>query len=225
MPNRAPTGAEINRETLYLDAYGMGVCDLLRDTEVNLGTPINKQAFFNNLIDLMAGDGWLLSGSGFFSAVFVKNGLALKVGFKVTDTAATYAAWCRANQDLPGVPTVYSLTKFSRCFLVLTRRYNPLTPAWLQEDQPDYLPRMSDEYQALQSAINCGKYWGLIRFDTVKTAKLIRDFFSGLASFDLHGQNLMIDDQGNIVITDPVCYGPCSDIGESYSSYSPAYTY
>ncbi|MGX7894963.1 hypothetical protein [Tsuneonella sp. HG222] len=224
-PNRVPTDQEIAHETLYLDAHGMTVSNLLRDNPVDLTTHISKQTVLNPLIDLMADDGWAFMGSGFFAAVFVKGGLALKIGFKVNDTGGMYAAWCRAHQGTPGVPTVYSITKFTGCYVVLTRRYDAIDKAWLNEDDVNCVPSLAEEFDALSDALNRGKNWGIARFDTVKTAIAIRDFFQGIADFDLHESNVMLDHAGDIMITDPISHGPCYTGGGSYYSatgYTPA---
>lgn len=198
--NRVPLTAEIDRELLFLDAYGMTASALADKQPVELSTRIAHQALLPPLIDALAEDGWAYAGAGHFSAVFVKGGLALKLGFKVNDTGAMYAAWCRANQALPGVPIIYAISKFSSCYVVLTRRYDKLGVS--DEDE---------EVSALKYAVNCGKGDRLSPFDTVMTGITIREFFDGVATFDLHKDNLMQDHHGGIVITDPISYGPCSE--------------
>lgn len=218
--NRTPTTQEIAREGLYLDAYGMAAAKLLSDYPVNIREYVSKQDVLNPLIDTMAEDGWAFEGSGFFSAVFIKGGLALKFGFKVNDTGAMYAAWCRANQGKAGVPAIYGITKFSSCYLVLTRRYDKVRSSWLREDSGETIPELRKEFQAIASALNQGKFWGVKRFDTVKTAAAIREFFSDVADFDLHESNVMMDGQGELVITDPISYGTCSGRDTSYYEYT-----
>lgn len=219
-PNRAPTADEIQRETLYLDAYGIKVSDLTNTMPVDPSKWVSRQEVLGPLIDYMAEEGWAYSGSGFFSAVFVKGGLALKIGLKVTDTGAMYAAWCRQNQGLPGVPTVYSITKFTRCYVLLTRRYDPVDREWLDGDHDNYIREMAEEFEALRGAINIGEPHGADRFDTVETGLLIHRFFKGIVDFDMHKGNIMLDDQGELVITDPVSYGPCSATVGGYSYYT-----
>lgn len=219
-PNTIPTSDEIMRETLFLDAYGMMASRLVGQYPVDLNKWINKQDILEPLIDEMAESGWEYAGSGYFSAVFVKGGLAVKLGFKVTDTGAMYAAWCRSHQGLPGVPEVYSLTKFTGCYAVLTRRYEALDKEWLDEGSPDYLPDLAAEFEGIRGAVNRGDNPTASQFDTVRTAGLIREFFEGVVDFDLHAGNVMLDAAGELVITDPVSHGPCSENAGSYYYYS-----
>ncbi|RQW44676.1 hypothetical protein [Novosphingobium sp. LASN5T] len=227
MPNRAPTAKEIERETLSLDAYGMKVSDLLSLYPVRLDASVRKQLILNPLIDAMAEEGWLFAGSGFFSAVFIKGGLALKIGFKVTDTGAMYAAWCRANQGKPGVPLVYSLSKFVGCYVILQRRYDKLETVWLDEEDEHFLRDVADEYGEIKTALNVGGSVFGTRYATVRTAAQIREFFEGIVDWDVHHSNVMMDDSGELIITDPISYGPCSDAddGYSYASNSGYYGY
>lgn len=208
-PNRAPTVSEIEREVLHLDAYGMQASSLLCDLPVDPEKGMAKQDILGPLIDKLAEEGWLYSGAGFFSTVFIKGGLALKLGFKASDTGGMYAAWCRANQNLPGVPQVYSLSKFSGCYVVLMRRYDALDEEWLDDEADDYVPDVDYEYRAIRAAIHCGERTSR-RFDTVTTALAIREFFHGIVDFDLHETNVMLSTEGDMIITDPISYGPCS---------------
>lgn len=219
-PNDIPTSDEIMRETLFLDAYGMMASGLAADHPVNPDKWIKHQTILEALIDGAAEYDWEYAGSGFFSAVFIKGGLALKFGFKAGDTGAMYAAWCRNNAGLPGVPEVYSLTKFTGCYVVLTRRYTELREEWLDPRDGDCIRDLAEEFDCIRGAINRGDRVGIERFDTVKTAHAIRDFFDGVADFDLHRSNVMLDHEGELVITDPISHGPCSGTGEGSYYYS-----
>lgn len=220
-PNNIPTSDEIMRETLFLDAYGITVSRLVNEHPVDLNKWINKQDILAPLIDEMAEHDWEYAGSGFFSAVFIKGGLALKIGFKVNDTGAMYAAWCRSHEGTPGVPKVYSLTKFSGCYVVLTRRYEALDKDKLDPKDPYFIREMAEEFDCIKSAINTGTTYGSDQFDTVQTAVSIREFFDGVVDWDLHAGNVMIDSEnGELVITDPISHGPCSGGTGSYYYYS-----
>lgn len=221
-PNTIPTHDDVIRETLFLDAYGIEASKLVADYPVNLDKFINKQPILDHLIDKMAEHDWEFAGSGFFSAVFIKGGLALKLGFKVSDTGAMYAAWCRSHRGLPGVPEVYSLTKFSGCYVVLTRRYESIDEEWLDPKAPHYIAEMAEEFGCIKGAVNIGERIGVNRFASVRTAVAIREFFEDITDFDLHASNVMIDQQtGELIITDPISHGPCSGgTGSSYYYYS-----
>lgn len=216
--NRIPTVQEIGREILFLDAYGMTAGNLAAQHPVDETVWMRRQPLLNPLIDAMAQEGWEYAGAGFFSVVFVKGGLALKLGFKGSDTGSMYAAWCRANQGLPGVPAVYSLSKFARCYVLLTRRYEALRGEWLDDEDADFIPDLCQEYEAIRGAVNNGSQFDIDRFDTVQTASMIHGFFAGVVDFDLHEANIMLDQSGELIITDPISYGACSHYG--YYTYS-----
>ncbi len=209
-PNCVPSVQEISRESLFIDAYGMTAAALVAAYPIDTSVWIKRQPVLNPLIDAMAADGWVFGGAGFFAAVFIKDGFALKIGFKSEDTGAMYAAWCRANQSRPGVPTIYSISKFKGCYVVLMRRYEALREEWLDDDDEDFIPALYEEFRAISGAVNIGSTFGRSRFDTVSTGLLIHDFFKGVVDFDLYEANVMLDYGGELIITDPISYGTCS---------------
>lgn len=202
----SPSEAEIAREALYLDAYGMEVSPII----VQHRPSTERYVSFNTdmIADLtlkLGQDGWQYAGAGFFSVVFVKDGFALKIGVKMDDTGAMYAAWCRANQDLPGVPRIYGITKFTGCYLVLMKRYQPVTSKMLTMRGPT--THIAHAFEEAGQAIR-GR-----RTDSddgiTGTARKIGEFFKGVADIDLHGENVMLDGT-QLVLTDPLSFGPCS---------------
>ncbi len=211
----SPTPAEIERETLFLDAYGMEVSPIVQEHP----TPEYDEpsdALIEGLSGVLAQDGWSFAGAGHFAMVFVKDGFALKIGVKPEDTGAMYAAWCRANQDLPGVPRIYGITKFTGCYLVLMKRYEEAKPHLIDADE--HSPEMFAEFSAAQRALRGMPYdddWAL-----AQTAHKIRTFFKGVADPDLHRGNVMFDEDGNLIITDPISFGPCSGTGRGGVSYA-----
>lgn len=225
--NRTPTDAEIYAEVAYLDAIGIMVSGLVEGEPIIPDRYIDRQPVLGPIIDQMAERGWAYVGAGYFSAAFVKGGLAVKIGLKPNDTGSMYAAWCRAHQGEPGVPVVYAVSKFSRCYVLLTRRYEKLDRHWVSDDDhPDYVPELAEEFQAIRAVMQVGADEDANRFDTVTTAKAIRDFFHGVVDFDLHTGNVMMDDQGELVITDPISFGACSASYErSYCSVSDGSCY
>lgn len=152
--------------------------------------------------------GFQFLGSGFFSAAFshpMIPGRVIKVGFKKEDSGAAYAAFCRANQGRMGIPNVYDIQRHSACYTVVL----------------DHLKAFNDQTAELMDANNVVKTVILDR-DTdhdyyvepyddyttalADTAGAIRKFFYGVASFDMHNGNVMINNAGQLVITDPVSY-------------------
>lgn len=204
---------QVEGALLHMEYYGGAVCNLLHDEPVGKGY-INVQPVLNSLIDFFASEGWLLSGTGYFSAVFIRGDLALKVGLKKEDTGATYAAWCRAHQGYEGVPVIHRIEKFKNCYLVMTNRYHsvadrPLSKQMVTERR--HLRKVLEQGEAPQTDVYAAR-----------TAAMIRQFFDGIATFDLNTGNLMVDRRGEFVITDPVSYDHANGNG-SYC-YTPEIT-
>ncbi|QDF45983.1 protein kinase [Vibrio phage vB_VpaP_MGD2] len=162
--------------------------------------------------------GYVKLGSGFFSQAWthpdIKN-YAIKLGFKKEDSGAAYAAFCRDNQDLEGIPTIYGLERFSSCYVVLMDKlvaYDKLVRIFKakrayhrEADKPelDY-PSFMKQFDKLGDIFYCnGNDESLAIY---RTAIRVRDFFKGIAKFDLHEGNVMVDKFGHLVITDPVSF-------------------
>lgn len=66
--------------------------------------------------------GYIKLGSGFFSQAWSHpeiNKYAIKLGFKKEDSGAAYAAFCRDNQEMAGIPVIYGLDRSRSCYVVL----------------------------------------------------------------------------------------------------------
>lgn len=147
-------------------------------------------------------------GNGHFSAAYchpLLPGKVIKVGFKKEDSGAAYAAFCRMNQGREGIPTVYDIQRHTGCYTVVLDHLMPLSQ-WC-EGETD---KVSDHFHAARGII---EYNDTEWADThpiseafIQTCKDIRTFFMGIASFDCHSGNMMKDNNGNLVITDPVSF-------------------
>ncbi len=153
-------------------------------------------------------NGFEFLGNGYFAAAFSHANLpgkAIKVGYKKEDSGAAYTAWCRANQGRAGVPVIHDVARHSGCYTVVLDR--------LEEIEADVCHEMR-AYTIVSEIINCGPSLEYCKslarnqyeLDLVETAADIREFFYGIASFDLHSGNVMLDSKGNLVITDPVSF-------------------
>ncbi|AGZ17777.1 kinase [Vibrio phage phi-A318] len=162
--------------------------------------------------------GYVKLGSGFFSQAWthpeIKN-YAIKLGFKKEDSGAAYAAFCRDNQDLEGIPTIYGLERFSSCYVVLMDKlvaYDKLTRIF--KTKREYYraagktaleyPAFMKQFGKLEEIFYCNDNDESLPI--YKTAIRVRDFFRGIAKFDLHSGNVMVDKFGHLVITDPVSF-------------------
>ena len=164
--------------------------------------------------------GYIKLGSGYFSQAWthpeIKN-YAIKLGFKKEDSGAAYAAYCRANQGKAGIPVIHGIERTRACYVVLMDKL--ISFELVQKALPLYdpiydTPRVVREYGVLKDLFECGLeecYYDGIDFDNLseleKTAIGIYEHFHGIAYFDMHEGNVMLDKFGRLVITDPVSFG------------------
>ncbi|APU00151.1 kinase [Vibrio phage Vp670] len=162
--------------------------------------------------------GYVKLGSGFFSQAWTHPEIkkyAIKLGFKKEDSGAAYAAFCRDNQDLEGIPTIYGLERFSSCYVVLmdklvaydklVRIYNAKRRYHAEADKPAIEePSFMKQFFKLGDIFYCNDNNDSLGI--YRTAIRVRDFFRGIAKFDLHEGNVMVDKFGHLVITDPVSF-------------------
>lgn len=151
--------------------------------------------------------GFTLLGCGYFSAVFQHKsnpGLAFKFGFKKEDSGAAYAAWCRANKGRAAVPNVHMITRRSAGYVVVMDKYEPYWSA--PTSRP--VARELDDFKSVIYRRHEGRHEHLTpaQYATVMD---IRNFFEGMARFDLHSDNVMYDPRTDqLIITDPVSFKP-----------------
>ncbi|USN16823.1 putative kinase [Brevundimonas phage vB_BpoS-Babayka] len=144
-----------------------------------------NQPWMQEVKNFMLSKGWKYAGGGYFSVVFTKGELAIKLGTKAEDSGAAYAAWARDNQGLAGVPVIHHIERYGR------QSYTVLMPR--------YAEVKNDETARAVSGGRMG--------EVSKTYKKIAAFFKGVAHMDLHGDNIMRDPvTGTIIITDPVSF-------------------
>lgn len=164
--------------------------------------------YWQTLAVRMRDVGFVLLGNGYFSAAYehaLLPGKVIKVGFKKEDSGAAYAAFCRMNQGREGIPTVYDIQRHAGCYTVVLDYLTPLN---------DWCCGESDEirhhFHAAREIIeeDCFDTAGRhpISDGFIETCKDIRKFFLGIASFDCHSGNMMKDQMGRLIITDPVSF-------------------
>lgn len=164
--------------------------------------------YWQTLAERMRDVGFIKLGNGHFSAAYehaLLPGKVIKVGFKKEDSGAAYAAFCRMNQGREGIPTVYDVQRHAGCYTVVLDYLNPLN-YWCDGESD----KVRHHFKAAREIIeeDC--------FDTaeeypisdgfIETCKDIRKFFLGIASFDCHSGNMMKDQMGRLIITDPVSF-------------------
>lgn len=179
-------------------------------------TELNKclevQDWWTTLKCLTADAGFKMLGNGHFSAAYSHPLLpnrVIKVGFKKEDSGAAYTAFCRMYQGRAGIPNVYDVQRHAGCYTVVLDALN---------DCESYGNEVHDKYAEIASNIIDYKsdvHDMLTGWDGefVETCKLIRKFFEGIASFDMHSGNIMFSDDGTPFITDPVSFSQKKDGG------------
>ena len=173
-------------------------------------TALERMDYWQTLAEVLKDCGFERLGNGHFSAAYKHEllpGKVIKVGFKKEDSGAAYVAFCRMHQGRAGIPTVHDVQRHAGCYTVVLDE--------LQEYHTSDADGIDDQYYCVQYAIDAGySKESLLTEDAARTkytaliesAIEIRKFFQGIASFDIHSGNVMVDSKGNLVITDPVSF-------------------
>lgn len=182
-------------------------------TELNRA--LENQDWWTTLKCLTTDAGFKMLGNGHFSAAYSHPLLpnrVIKVGFKKEDSGAAYTAFCRMYQGRAGIPNVYDIQRHAGCYTVVLdalndcERFNNDEHYKYAEIASDIIDCKSDKHDVLTG-------WD---GEFVETCKLIRKFFEGIASFDMHNGNIMFSDDDTPFITDPVSFSQKKD-GGSFS--------
>lgn len=168
--------------------------------------------------------GFTFLGAGYFSAAFTHSSCifsAIKVGFKREDSGAAYAAYCRANQGKAGIPVIRDIQRHEDCYTVVMDRYREL-PDGCSSTAPSVMFRAVREVIEYGVSINtafntadlgncsatleeCSQRESYL-MNLLETATEIRAFFKGIAEFDCHDGNVMVNGTGELFITDPISF-------------------
>lgn len=171
-------------------------------TDSNWG--LDSQGYWQTLKIEAKDAGFNLLGNGHFSAAFKHEllpGKVIKVGFKKEDSGAAYVAFCRMHQGRIGIPNVYHVARHAGCYTVVLDELEPCNrrgnykhdhyadlACYFVEGEPDPETYAKDD------------------LPFIETCQMIRKFFYGIASFDMHSDNIMFTPDGKPVITDPVSF-------------------
>lgn len=166
---------------------------------------LELQDWWTTLKCLTADAGFKMLGNGHFSAAYSHPLLpnrVIKVGFKKEDSGAAYTAFCRMYQGRAGIPNVYDVQRHAGCYTAVLDALNDCE-RYGNDEHYKYAEIASDIIDYKSDAHD-----GLTGWDGefVETCKLIRKFFEGIASFDMHSGNIMFDDNDVPYITDPVSF-------------------
>lgn len=189
-------------------------CETSDGDDTDSGWGLERQDYWQTLKIKAKDAGFNLLGNGHFSAAFKHEmlpGKVIKVGFKKEDSGAAYVAFCRMHQGRVGIPNVYHVARHAGCYTVVLDELEPCNRSG---------NHLHDHYADLAFYfVECdskpeGNHEKDIAF--IETCKMIRKFFHGIASFDMHSGNIMFTKDGKPVITDPVSFSVDRD-RESFS--------
>ncbi|AGY36901.1 seryl-threonyl protein kinase [Erwinia phage FE44] len=172
------------------------------DTDGSQG--LEYQDWWHTLGALMRDAGFRMLGNGHFSAAYSHEmlpGRVIKVGFKKEDSGAAYTAFCRMHQGRAGIPNVYHVARHAGCYTVVLDRLHSC-----DRDNYDHEVYADLARYFVESDCHDASDFAPGDYEFIETCQLIRNFFKGIASFDMHSGNIMFDDNDVPYITDPVSF-------------------
>lgn len=184
---------------------------------------LEHQDWWNTLACMMKDAGFNRLGNGHFSVAYehaLLPGKVIKVGFKKEDSGAAYVAFCRMHQGQAGIPVVHDVQRHAGCYTVVMDKLLPIEGLSYKRSEHKELEAL---WEHVDTAVYCTeKNWhehvmlckqegewpkfseyGLA---VIETCRKIHKFFYGIASFDMHRGNAMMDANGRLVIIDPVSF-------------------
>lgn len=201
------------RQSMLIDLLVEMVNSETCDGEITkLDKPLEYQDWWTTLRCLTADAGFTMLGNGHFSAAYSHPLLpnrVIKVGFKKEDSGAAYIAFCRMYQGRAGIPNVYDVQRHAGCYTVVLDALNDCE-RYDNEEHEKYASMASDIIDYNSAVYDKRTGWD---GEFVETCKLIRKFFEGIATFDMHSGNIMFDDNDVPYITDPVSFSHKKDGG------------
>lgn len=177
------------------------------DTDSNWG--LESQDYWQTLKIKAKDAGFNLLGNGHFSAAFKHEllpGRVIKVGFKKEDSGAAYVAFCRMHQGRVGIPNVYHVARHAGCYTVVL---DELEPCQRRENEThEHYADLANYFVETDEKPEEHHEKDLA---FIETCQMIRKFFYGIASFDMHSGNIMFTKDGKPMITDPVSFSADRD--------------
>lgn len=180
--------------------------------------PLVSQDWWQTLKELTKDAGFTLLGYGHFSAAYshpMMPGRVIKVGFKKEDSGAAYTAFCRMHQGRAGIPNIYDVQRHAGCYTVVLdqlkccERYDNNVHDYYTDIAYDFIEADETEGYSFEE--------GSFNEEFAQTCSMIREFFKGIAAFDMHSGNIMFSDKDVPYITDPVSFSADTDRAKPFS--------
>lgn len=184
-------------------------CETSDGDDTDSGWGLENQDYWQTLKIKAKDAGFNLLGSGHFSAAFKHEllpGRVIKVGFKKEDSGAAYVAFCRMHQGRVGIPNVYHVARHAGCYTVVLDELEPC-----QRRENETHDRYADLAYYFVEGESDPEDYAEADQPFIETCQMIRKFFYGIASFDMHSGNIMFTKDGKPVITDPVSFSADRD--------------
>ncbi len=160
---------------------------------------------FDSLRESMEESGCSFLGSGNFSSAWHHPELGSKVvklcAHATTDCGAIYLAWARRNAGRKHIPRVHHLEVLHGgmvYFAILDKMEK------MEWDSPQRA--MYDEWSRNGWKGSSYNYSTDAHKEFARTVEDIFDFHRGWCGTDLHDENVMVNPDGELVITDPLSY-------------------
>ena len=188
---------------LAADIVNGETCDG-NDTDGSNG--LEYQDWWHSLGYLMRDAGFRMLGNGHFSAAYSHEmlpGRVIKVGFKKEDSGAAYTAFCRMHQGRAGIPNIYHVARHAGCYTVVLDRLHSCD-RYANNVHANHASAAREFIECTGGDVN--EYAQFVSMEFIETCKMIREFFYGIASFDMHSGNIMFDENDVAYITDPVSF-------------------
>lgn len=177
---------------------------------------LESMAYWNSLNTMLQAEGFKRLGNGHFSAAYSHQmlpGKVIKVGFKKEDSGAAYVAFCRMHQGHAGIPAIHDVQRHAGCYTVIMDRLDCAREAAQRNIE------LMVTHNLVSQAVECGNIDRWNEADLSESDKAlaatgieIYNFFHGIARFDMHWGNVMLDKERNLIITDPVSFSNDEDI-------------
>ena len=163
-----------------------------------------------NLLSMLADAGFVFVGAGCFGMVVQHEtcpDVVFKISARLNDAYGAFALYARDCAGNPHLPVIYDIQTGHGCMVVALEE---LYRVYWCGDLAGVDYAMSEAAYAGASGERFPDFYTLPEYDwyggAIDCAYEIGCYFSGVASVDMHGENIMQRDDGTLVITDPVSY-------------------
>lgn len=177
-------------------------------------TALEDMPYWRSLGEYLRDAGFVRLGNGHFSAAYKHArlpGKVIKVGFKKEDSGAAYVAFCRMHQGLAGIPVIHDVQRHAGCYTVIMDELLTIDEAGVAEAE-DMHQWATLGVEGVKWDAMTGRMYNAADKAIYETGQKIREFFKGIAGFDMHrGNTMWCPKRETLFITDPVSFSLDTD--------------